>query len=318
MEWYYILLIILSSLIVLTLLTSYICFYIVFYITKKEKRPYKEDEYDIPPGDEYQEHKELLTQWMKDIRKVPYKTACIKSYDNLKLYGKYYDCGGDTIEIMFHGYRGNAERDLCGGVRRAFALNHNVLLVDQRASKLSDGHITTFGIKERFDCLSWVDYVIKTFGDDIKIILTGVSMGAATVIMASEFDLPKNVIGVLADCSYTSPKEVIKKVIKQLKLPPAIFYPIIYLGAKLFGGFNLEASSPIKAIKNAKVPVIIFHGSTDNLVPAYMGKELYDVNPTVNKLVVIEGAGHCLGYVVEPESYLKSMDEFFSKLKQEN
>ena len=207
---------------------------------------------------------------MKEVKNMPYKEACITSFDNLKLYGKYYDCGGEVIEIMFHGYRGNSLRDLCGGVKRAFAINHNVLLVDQRASSLSDGHVTTFGIKERLDCLSWVNYAVETFGSDVKIILTGVSMGAATVIMASELDLPKNVIGALADCSYTSPKEIIKNTSRWMKLPTFIFYPFVYLGAKIFGKFNLEEASPIEAIKNSKIPIIIFHGTTDKLVPLYM------------------------------------------------
>ena len=311
MPWYYILLIVLGALLALILLTSYICFYITFYISKKDKKIYGKDEYEIPPGKDYLKHKDLLTQWMKEARLIPYETVKITSFDNLNLYGKFYDCGGEILEIMFHGYRGNSERDLCGGIRRAFALNHNVLLVDQRASSLSDGHVTTFGINERHDCLSWINFAVNKFGDKYKIILTGVSMGAATVIMASEFDLPKQVIGVLADCSYTSPKEVIKKVIKQIKLPTFIFYPFIYLGARIFGKFNLEEASPIEAIKNAKVPIIIFHGTEDKLVPAYMAEELYKANPKNNKIIMIEGAGHCLGYLIKPEYYLNCMKEFF-------
>lgn len=311
MEWYHILLIVLVSLILLFFLSSYICFLIVFYISKKSKRSYKEDEYDIPVGKDYLPHKDLLISWMKDLRKTEYKEAHTTSFDGLNLYGRYYDCGGEVIEIMFHGYRGNAERDLCGGIKRAFALKHNVLLVDQRASMSSDGHVTTFGINERLDCLAWVNYVVETFGKDVKIILTGVSMGAATVIMASELNIPENVIGVLADCSYTSPKEAIKSVIKQIKLPTFIFYPLIYVGAKIYGKFDLEAASPIEAIKNAKVPVIIFHGTADKLVPSYMGEELYKTNLEKNELIMIDKAGHCLGYLIEPERYLKSMKDFF-------
>ena len=313
MQWYHILIIIIISIILLTLLSSFVCFMIVFYISNKNKRPYKEDEYDIPAGEEYLPHKDLLISWMKDVRGMKYEKAHTTSFDNLNLYGKYYDCGGDIIEIMFHGYRGNSERDLCGGIKRAFALNHNVLLVDQRASMQSDGNVTTFGIKERFDCLTWAKYVNEHFGQNKKIILTGVSMGAATVMMASELDLPGNVIGILADCGYTSPKEVIKKIIKQIKLPTFIFYPLIYLGAKLFGKFDLEEASPIEAIKNAKVPVIIFHGTEDKLVPVYMANELHAINPEINKVVIIEKAGHCLGYLFEPELYLKSMKEFFNE-----
>ena len=81
---------------------------------------------------------------------------------------------------MFHGYRGSSERDLCGGVQRCFKLGRSALLVDQRAHGRSDGHIISFGVNERKDCLAWVDFMVKHFGPDVKIILTGISMGAST------------------------------------------------------------------------------------------------------------------------------------------
>ena len=311
MPWYYIALIILLSLFVLVSLVCFMCFVLTFYVGKK--KIYKEDEYDIPQGKDYLVHKELLLKWMKEARSLPYTSMETTSFDGLKLYAKYYDCHSKVIEIMFHGYRGNSERDLCGGIRRAFALNHNVLLVDQRASSLSDGHVITFGIKERKDCLTWAKLVSEKFGPDYKIILTGVSMGAATVIMASELDLPSNVVGVLADCSYSSPKEIIKKVLRQIKFPTFIFYPLIKIGAKLFGDFDLEEASPIEAIKNAKVPVILFHGTEDKMCPYQMSVELNEANPNNTKLILIEKAGHCLGYLIESELYLNSMREFFDE-----
>ena len=281
-----------------------------FYIGKK--KIYEKDEYDIPQGKTFEPYRDLMIKWQKEMREFPYKQIQITSFDNLKLYGKYFECGkGNVLEIMFHGYRGSAERDLSGGIKRAFALNHNVLLVDQRAASLSDGHTITFGVNERHDCMSWVKYVIENFDPDTKIILTGVSMGAATVILASEMDLPKNVIGVLADCSYSTQKDVIKKFVREMKLPANIFYLFIKLGARIYGRFNIDERSPLEAIKNAKVPVILFHGTTDEIVPYEMSIELYNANPVNNKLVLIENSGHCLCYLIEPELYLNSMREFF-------
>ena len=105
--------------------------------------------------------------------------------------------------------------------------------------------VITFGIKEHRDCLSWVDYMVKRWPDR-KIILTGISMGAATVVMAAGEPLPENVIGVLADCGYTSPKEIICEVIRQMKLPPKLSYPFVKLGAKIFGKFDLEEITPVE------------------------------------------------------------------------
>ena len=312
MQWYDILAIVVLSLTLLFFFITYVCYFVAFFIGKK--KIYEKDEYDVPPGKEYEPYRDILATWMKEIRELPHQDIQITSFDNLKLYGTYFECGkGNTLEIMFHGYRGSAERDLCGGVKRAFALNHNVLIVDQRAASRSDGHTITFGINERKDCMSWINYVVENFDKDTKIILTGVSMGAATVIMASEMDLPKNVIGALADCSYSTQEGVIKKFITEIHLPANLAYPFVKLGARIYGRFNLEETTPLKSIKNAKIPILLFHGEEDKMVPCEMSYELHEANKEMTHLVVIPKAGHCLCYLVKPELYLNEMKKFFNE-----
>jgi fermentation-respiration switch protein FrsA (DUF1100 family) len=214
---------------------------------------------------------------------------------------------------MMHGYRGSAERDLSGGVRRAFRLGHSVLLVDQRCSGKSGGDVITFGIREHKDCLTWLEKMQERFGPDARIILTGISMGAATVLLAAGQKLPDTVIGVLADCGYTSAKDIIQVVIKDMGLPPKLSYPFVKLGARLYGGFDLEEVSPCEEIKKATVPVIFFHGEDDAFVPCYMSKINYDACPTRKALVTIPGAGHGLSYPVSKEQYLQAMRDFFGE-----
>ena len=310
MEWYYILLIILAILLLTIFITTYICFRLTFYVNRKKDK--NKEEFDIPPGEIYEPYRDQMIAWMKEARSMKHVEYNIISFDNLKLHAKYYEIEkGNTIEIMFHGYRGNAERDLCGGIQRAFALKHNVLLVDQRTSGDSEGNVITFGINESKDCLKWIDLVVNEFGENQKIILTGISMGAATVVTTSGYDLPKNVVGVLADCGYSTSKDIIKKCISMMKLPPVIFYPFVKLGAKVFGQFNLEETSPLEAVKKTKLPIIFFHGDTDDFVPHYMSEELCNAKKDNCKLITIKGAGHGLGFLVDPSLYIKSMEEFF-------
>ena len=56
-----------------------------------------------------------------------------------------------------------------------------------------------FGIKEYRDCLSWIDFMLTYLGPNVKIILTGISMGAATVMMAAGEKMPRNVVAALAE-----------------------------------------------------------------------------------------------------------------------
>ena len=241
---------------------------------------------------------------------MPHQDVSIVSEDGLTLRGKYFECiPGAPIELMIHGYRGNAERDMCGGVQRCFALGRNALIVDQRGSGTSDGHIVTFGVKESEDCLRWVQFINEQFGSEQKIILTGISMGASTVLMAGGKALPENVVGILADCGFTSAEQIILKIICQLKLP-RILLPLIKLGAYLFGRFRLDEASALDAVKRCKVPVIFFHGDADDYVPCEMSRQNYDTCASEKRLCIIPGAGHGLSYPAAPEAYLQALREF--------
>lgn len=303
---------IVAFLLVAVAVIAYICYRMAFYA--KPRKPLPADVIEIPEGEIYEVFRESMENWARQTRAMSHEEFTITSYDGLTLKGRFYEYApGATIELMFHGYRGSAERDLPGGVQRGFKLGRSVLLVDQRCSGGSQGHTITFGIREHKDCLSWVDFMVKHFGPDVKIILTGISMGAATVLMASNKALPPQVIGVLADCGYSSPKEIIQTVIAQMGLPVGLSYPFVKLGARLYGGFDLECDSPIESVKQAKVPVIFFHGETDDFVPCHMSRAMYAVCPTRKKLVTIPNAGHGLSYVVAPEMYLTALEEFFGE-----
>jgi len=310
MEFAWILLGVLAFFTLLVLLISYICFRIAFFVSKKQRTP--GNEYPIPDGHIYLPYRDTMVQWIREVRAMPHESFCITSFDGLKLFGNYYEYApGAPIELMFHGYRGQAERDLCGGVQRCFALKRSALIVDQRACGRSEGNVITFGVNEHRDCLSWVEFMTEHFGPDVPIILTGISMGAATVVMAAGHPLPENVVGVLADCGFTSGKEIIKKVIGTMHLPPKLAYPFVKLGASLFGRFDLEEMPAIEAVKRCTLPLILLHGDEDNYVPCYMSQEIFDACPSTKKFVKIAGAGHGMSYLLAPEEYLKELGDFF-------
>ncbi len=306
-----IMLYILLCLIAIILLISYICFYMAFYNKTSEKiRP----ENELPKGREYEPYYDKLLSWMNERRNMPHTDIEIKSFDGLTLHGKYYEQEkGAPIELMFHGYRGSAERDLCGGIQRCFKLRRNVLIVDQRAHGRSGGNVITFGLFESRDVLSWVEYINTQFGKKQKIILCGISMGAATVMMAAGENLPENVIGALADCGYTSAKEIICRVISKMHLPAKMLYPFVRLGALIFGRFDPNKAAPINALKNCKIPIIFIHGEADNFVPCEMSKINFDAVSSPKRLITVKGAGHGAAYLVEPENYLSALTNFYDE-----
>ena len=294
----------------LVLLAAYICYRMAFYAPPR--KPLPPDVIETPVGEIYDPFRPAMENWTREVRAMAHEDMEITSFDGLTLRGRFYEyTPGAPIELMFHGYRGTAERDLSGGVQRCFRLGRSALIVDQRCSCGSGGHVITFGVNEHRDCLSWVDFAIRRFGPDVKLILTGISMGASTVLTAAGQPLPENVIGVLADCGFTSARDIIQIVIGKMGLPPALCWPFVKLGARLFGHFDPEETSAIEAMARCTVPVIFFHGEDDDFVPCDMSRANFEACASRKMLVTVPGAGHGLSYPVAPEVYLQALRDFF-------
>ena len=289
----------------------------VFYT--KDRKPRAEDDYDLPPGKAYEPFYPQMIECIKRGRATPHRKVEIKSFDGLTIRGRYYELTPDApIEIMMHGYHGNLERDLNAGIFRALNVGHSVLLFDHRGSGLSDGNTLTFGINESRDCRRWIDYVLRNINPNAKIILSGVSMGAATAMITSGYDdLPDNVVGIVADCGYTSAEDIIKKVIREMKLPPNLLYPFVRLGGKIFGNFDIDEFSPIEQVKKSKVATIFVHGDADDFVPMEMSEKNYEACSAEKKrMYIVNNAEHGLAYMVAGDKYIDELHDFFDPITQ--
>ena len=193
-------------------------------------------------------------------------------------------------------------------------LGYLVVGYDVSGTGKSEGKTITFGVKEVKDVPLWIDYVIKNINKDAKILLGGVSMGAATVMMISNQKLPNNVKGILADCGYTSQKEIIKHYVKNMKFPPNIVYPFIKLGARIYGKFNLEETFPIEAVKKSLYPILFIHGDIDDFVPYNMSVENYNACTSKKSLATIKNADHGLAYLADKEGYVNALGDFFDEI----
>lgn len=266
-------------------------------------------------GTIYESYRDRLAQMFRTLRNRPYEPVTIQSYDGLTLFARYYHTAdGAPLDIGFHGYRSSYLADFCGGSDLCLSQGHNLLLIDQRAHGKSQGSTISFGINERKDALSWIHYAIDRFGNDTEICLYGVSMGAATVLMAAGMDLPGNVKGIIADCPYVKASDIIVAVGKTMKYPQWFTVPCAWLGARLFGGFDLYETDAVKAAANTKVPILIIHGEEDKLVPAKMSELARQANPEMVHRVTFPGAGHALSYMVDTERYRKVATEFMNEV----
>lgn len=297
--------IIIAALILTAAAISYYAYRKAFLSDRKRQEDW--DGFIRRAGEEGPQVRELMEQ----LKEITAEDVFINSFDGLKLHGRYYHVkDGAPLDIQFHGYNGNAMRDFCGGNKISKESGHNSLLIDQRAHGMSRGKTISFGINERKDCLSWVRYAVERFGEDTEIVLSGVSMGAATVLMASDLGLPKNVKAIVADCGYSSPKAIINKVMRDSGLPDKLMYPFVWLGAMVFGKFNLTESSAVSAVSESDVPILIIHGGADDFVPCYMAEEIYKACRSEKKLLIVPGAGHGMSYLVDKDLYEKTVKDF--------
>ena len=262
-----------------------------------------EDPYARIKGEQYSDIFENMLSITRIMDRGKSEDVTIQSYDGLALKGRYYHTkDGAPTQILFHGYRSHPLRDCAGAYILGKKMGFNILAVDQRAHCKSGGRVITFGICERHDCVSWAELISKRFPDS-PIILAGLSMGAATVLMASELELPTNVCAIIADCPYSSPSAIIRKVCIDRKIPDKLAYPFIRIGARLFGGFSLNSCSAESAVRHANVPILLIHGEDDRFVPCEMSRRIHEASKEFSQLHTFPNAGHGLCYMTDPLRY---------------
>ena len=286
---------------------------------EKAFRPQNEQERipeNLPEMEQVDQHRDEILANMKAFSKHPYEDVFIESFDGLCLHARFYAGNEDApVVIAFHGFRSVASRDFSGGMNYYYEHGLNLLLVDHRSHGLSQGRSITFGVKERYDCLAWANYADERFGGKKKILLTGISMGAATVLMASELDLPLRVVGIIADCPYSAPADILLKVGKDLKVPDAPSRFLLQSSARMLAGFDMFESSAKAAVASTKAPILLIHGEDDDFVPASMSEEIAkSAKEGMVEFHTFPGAAHAFSFLSDKERYRSLIQSFFLRV----
>ena len=258
------------------------------------------------------QYKEQFEIGFKYIDSYKSKWVFTKSYDNLKLAGKYFDNDSDSTIILFHGYRSDGRFDFACAVKYYIDMGLNVLIVDQRASGESEGRLITFGIKERRDAVTWSNYINEKYCPK-NIFLSGVSMGATTVMMAANLELPQNVRGIIADCGFTAAPDIIKKVARQaFKINATPILPVLNLMCKLFGNFSLYETTTIKSLSESDIPIFFIHGKKDGFVPCEMTEHSHKAARAEKHICLVDEADHGISFLVDTDNIQKQISAFVS------
>lgn len=303
-----VLLIVVAIFTILFLLSTLIIYFFVFYTPVKNQN----DVMRPMNGANYIKYRKETNDLIEELLAKKCELVYIKSRDGLKLEARYYESENKDapIAICAHGYRGTSIRDFCGGAKLLSSLGLSLLLISERGCMGSEGHTVTFGVKEKYDILDWVEYIKKLKGANAKIYLMGVSMGAHTVLAVASSLIESNVRGIIADCPYTSSLAIIESVMAKKHFPHWLFYPLVKASTSIWGSFHLTRQGAVESVRNTDIPILLIHGTMDNLVPYTMSEEIYSANKEKVKLIKVEGADHALSYMVDNKLYTKSVETF--------
>lgn len=252
------------------------------------------------------------------ITAQPQEEVRITASDGTALYGNLI-CNPEArgTVILFHGYRTFANCDFSADADHYYGLGYHLLLVDQRGCGRSGGKYITFGVLERKDCWSWIDYVTERFGAEHEIFLGGLSLGASTVVMASGKPLPPQVKGIIADSAFTSPYDIISRTIShKYHAPSAILMPVIGFWSRRLAGISLSEYTTLQAMETNQTPILFVHGKMDDYVPWEMSLQTSRCCPVYHEYFLVDGADHGTGYMVDPEQYRKKLTDFFTYCAQ--
>ena len=245
-------------------------------------------------------------QWLLEHKA---RDLYMTSHDGLCLHATWVPAENAKGTVMLvHGYHSCALTDFSIAFERYHQRGMNILLPSQRAHGKSEGKYTTFGVLESRDVLDWIQFHNEKFAA-FPMMLSGMSMGAATVMYVAGEELPENVRAINADCGFTSPKEIIAKVFKDATHVPA--WPFIWatdLFARFFGGFSLEEKVSTETLKKNTRPISFVHGRDDDFVPCDMTCRSFEACAGEKALLLVDGATHGTSFLHDKEHYLQQIE----------
>lgn len=173
------------------------------------------------------------------------------------------------------------------------------------------------GWKDRIDVLKWIEMAPKTFGisaDSMRLVVHGISMGAATTMCVSGEDTPQYVRCFVEDCGYTSAWDEFEHELRGRYSLPA--FPLLYTASwltKIKYGWSFKEASPLKQVAKCKKPMLFIHGSKDTFVPTSMVYPLYDAKPQPKELWIAPGSDHAFAYRDHRKEYIRKVEAFVNR-----
>lgn len=260
---------------------------------------------------------EIQPEWLS----WPWLEARVKSPGGYSLAVRGLKARPDRLALIHHGVGWNWYGALKYG---AFLYKEgwSVVLLDSRGHGGSGGRGASLGVHEARDLGPVLSWAREALGLEAHAptLLMGISLGAATSLIYGPMD--PEVVGVVADSSFSSARAVLAERLRSFHLPPLlrrITAALVDLVFRAFEDFSLDEADPGKASLGTQVPILFIHGEEDRLVPPAMSQSMAEerrarLPGARTELLLVEGADHAKGHRIAPEAYEASLLSFVRSL----
>lgn len=292
---------------------------LLLYIALKEVRQHDDGEFARSLKGDMAQYRDLILRAQAEHRDLVFEPYTIRSFDGLKLFAELYPAEGEARGsiLLAHGYRGGARAEFSCVLDMYHAQGLDILLIDERAQGRSEGKRMGLGVLERHDIVRWAHFLAQRRPGK-PVILSGVSMGATSVLMAAGLPLPKEVAGIIADCGFTSPAAIVQWLVRRFHLPEKLMMPVLRLVARPVLGYGLDDASAPEALAASTLPLLLVHGEEDRFVPCDMSRENFAASAATDKtLVTVPRATHGLSFLVDKELCVSTLLRFLSRILPE-
>lgn len=267
---------------------------------------------------EFPEKYAVDVSWF-DAVKDKTDTLEITAYDGTALRALRVSHAGEDgklpsrVAVLQHGYRATP-RAMQPYARILFDMGYDVVLPAARGHDISGGEFVGMAWIDRFDYLRWLAKVVRIYGESVRIVGMGVSMGGSTVIAAAGTNPPPQLKCVIDDCGFSSQRDEYFSILEKTRFPKRLALLPLAIGVRLKCGYSVYDADITELARKMTVPALFIHGTEDKFVPCELGKKLFEACASPEKqLYLAEGAIHAGSYAADKKTYTDKLTEFVEK-----
>src|SRR5262245_2842238 len=201
---------------------------------------------------------------------LPFEDVSFRNADGLNLRGWYLPpppVGQDRAPAIAYGH-GNAtdRREWLPVALAVHEAGFAQFLFDFTGRGESDGEVISLGMHEAQDLRSALDVLAaRPEIDPLRLAVGGRSMGAAAALFLAADDA--RVKALVLDSPFADLSDLVKRVVASHHIPSFPLAPVLLGVAGWRAHYDPASVRPIDAIRKIKVPILLFHGTKDTLIP---------------------------------------------------